>query len=113
MDALERLITEFAKLPGVGRKTAGRLAYHLLQQPRDRMTSLAQALGDVAERVHPCQGCGAPTEDAECAICSDAPRSGRLTVEELRRQRLGELRKRDPALDAAAEALDLEMVDDG
>jgi hypothetical protein len=40
-------------------------------------------------------------------------RSGRLTVEEIRRQRLGELRKRDPALDAAAEALDLEMVDDG
>lgn len=74
MDALERLITEFAKLPGVGRKTAGRLAYHLLQQPRDRMTSLAQALGDVAERVHPCQGCGAPTEEVECSICSDARR---------------------------------------
>jgi hypothetical protein len=42
-----------------------------------------------------------------------APRSGRLTVEELRRQRLGELRKRDPALDAAADALDLELVDEG
>jgi hypothetical protein len=40
-------------------------------------------------------------------------KSGRMTVEEIRRQRLGELRKRDPALDAAAEALDLEMVDDG
>ena len=78
MDALERLITEFAKLPGVGRKTAGRLAYHLLQQPRERMTSLAQALGDVAERVHPCQGCGAPTEDVECIICSDARRDASL-----------------------------------
>ena len=42
------------------------------------MTSLAQALGDVAERVHPCQGCGAPTEDAECAICSDARRDASL-----------------------------------
>jgi hypothetical protein len=41
------------------------------------------------------------------------PRSGRLTVDEIRRERLGELRRRDPALDAAAEALDLEMVDDG
>ena len=78
MDALERLITEFAKLPGVGRKTAGRLAYHLLQQPRERMTSLAQALGDVAERVHPCQGCGAPTEEVECIICSDARRDASL-----------------------------------
>jgi recombination protein RecR len=74
VDALERLITEFAKLPGVGRKTAGRLAYHLLQQPRERMTSLAQALGDVAERVHPCQGCCAPTEEVECLICSDPRR---------------------------------------
>ena len=78
MDALERLITEFAKLPGVGRKTAGRLAYHLLQQPRERMTSLAQALGDVAERVHPCLGCGAPTEEEECLICSDQKRDASL-----------------------------------
>lgn len=78
MDALERLITEFAKLPGIGRKTAGRLAYHLLQQPRERMMSLAQALGDVAERVHPCQGCGAPTEDVECVICSDPRRDASL-----------------------------------
>lgn len=78
MDALERLITEFAKLPGVGRKTAGRLAYHLLQQPRERMTSLAEALGVVAERVHPCQGCGAPTEDAECVICSDPRRDASM-----------------------------------
>ena len=78
MDAHERVITEFAKLPGVGRKTAGRIAYHLLQQPRERMTSLAQALGDVAERVHPCQGCGAPTEDVECIICSDARRDASL-----------------------------------
>lgn len=78
MDALERLITEFAKLPGIGRKTAGRLAYHLLQQPRERMTLLAQALGDVAERVHPCQGCGAPTEDVECVICRDLRRDASL-----------------------------------
>jgi recombination protein RecR len=74
VDALERLIGEFAKLPGIGRKTAGRLAYHLLQQPRDRMTALAAALGDVAERVHPCAGCGAPTEEAECTICRDPRR---------------------------------------
>jgi recombination protein RecR len=78
VDALDRLITEFAKLPGVGRKTAGRLAYHLLQQPRERMHLLAQALGDVAERVHPCAGCGAPTEDEECLICRDGRRDASL-----------------------------------
>ncbi len=83
MDALERLITEFARLPGIGRKTAGRLVYHLLQQPRERMTALAAALGDVAERVHPCEGCGAPTETAECDICRDPRRDeGLLCVVE-------------------------------
>jgi recombination protein RecR len=83
VDALDRLIGEFAKLPGVGRKTAGRLAYHLLQQPRERMTGLAGALVDVAERVHPCASCGAPTEDGECAICRDPRRDpGLLCVVE-------------------------------
>lgn len=79
VDALERLIGELARLPGVGRKTAGRLAYHLLQQPADRMPALAAALRDVAERVHPCARCGAPTEDEECHICRD-PRRDRTVI---------------------------------
>lgn len=78
MDALERLITEFARLPGVGRKTAGRLAYHLLQQPRDRMNTLAAALNDVAEKIHPCESCGAPTESGRCEICRDERRDAGL-----------------------------------
>jgi len=78
VDSLDRLIAEFAKLPGVGRKTAGRLAYHLLQQPRERMALLAQALTDVAERVHPCAECGAPTEDESCVICRDPRRDAAM-----------------------------------
>jgi recombination protein RecR len=78
VDALERLITEFARLPGIGRKTAGRLAYHLLQQPRERMHALARAVDDVAERVHPCAMCGAPTEDGTCAVCLDPRRDPSL-----------------------------------
>lgn len=78
MSALETLITEFARLPGVGRKTAQRLAYHLLQQPRDRMTALAAALMTVAERVHPCEGCGQPTEDGTCTICRDPRRDASI-----------------------------------
>lgn len=74
MSALETLVAEFARLPGVGRKTAQRLAYHLLQQPRDRMAALAAALTAVAERVHPCAECGQPTEGEVCAICRDARR---------------------------------------
>ncbi len=74
MSALETLIAEFARLPGVGRKTAQRLAYHLLQQPRDRMATLASALVAVAERVHPCTECGQPTEGDVCVLCSDSRR---------------------------------------
>jgi recombination protein RecR len=65
-------------LPGIGRKTAGRLAYHLLQQPRDRMSALATALEDVAQRVHPCSSCGAPTEDDRCEVCTDPRRDESL-----------------------------------
>lgn len=78
MSALESLITEFARLPGVGRKTAQRLVYHLLQQPRERMTVLAAAIATVAERVHPCAECGQPTEDEVCSICSDPRRDATL-----------------------------------
>ena len=83
MSALETLIGEFARLPGVGRKTAQRLAYHLLQQPRERMAALAAALTAVAERVHPCLECGQPTEGEVCAICADPRRdSGLLCIVE-------------------------------
>ncbi len=78
MSVLESLITEFARLPGVGRKTAQRLVYHLLQQPRERMTTLAAAIATVAERVHPCAECGQPTEDAVCTICTDPRRDAAL-----------------------------------
>lgn len=78
MSALEALITEFARLPGVGRKTAQRLVYHLLQQPRERMATLAAAIATVAERVHPCAECGQPTEDVVCTICSDPRRDATL-----------------------------------
>lgn len=74
MSALETLITELARLPGIGRKTAQRLAYHLLQQPPERIRALAAALDVVGERVHPCTACGQPTEGDVCAICSDPRR---------------------------------------
>ncbi len=74
MGALDTLVTEFARLPGIGRKTAQRLVYHLLQQPTSRMTALAEAVRVVADQVHPCPGCGQPTEDVRCAICLDPRR---------------------------------------
>lgn len=78
MSALDTLIGEFARLPGIGRKTAQRLVYHLLQQPRPRMEALAAALETVADRVHPCERCGQPTEESICAVCADPRRDAGL-----------------------------------
>lgn len=83
MDAIERLIGEFARLPGIGRKTAGRLTFHLLQQPAEQLRLLAQALELVAEQVRPCEVCGNLTEQQPCSICRDPRRdAGVLCVVE-------------------------------
>lgn len=78
MSAIDTLIAELARLPGIGRKTAQRLTFHLLQQPRDQVERLARALGTVAESVAPCETCGNPTEVQPCAICSDPRRDDSL-----------------------------------
>lgn len=76
MTAIEDLVTELARLPGIGRKTAHRLTYHLLQQSSSQSTRLAEALVAVAERVRPCGRCGNLTESEPCAICADPGRDG-------------------------------------
>lgn len=67
--SLMRLVGELKKLPGVGERTALRLAFHLLKSPHN-LTALAEALVDVRERVRACSTCFAITEDDPCAICS-------------------------------------------
>jgi recombination protein RecR len=74
VSAIDELITELARLPGIGRKTAQRLTFHLLQQPPETVGRLASALVAVAERVRPCRECGNLTEDQPCAICADPRR---------------------------------------
>lgn len=74
MPAIEDLITEFARLPGIGRKTAQRLTYHLLQQSPQQTARLATVLTTVAERVRPCGVCGTPTETDPCEFCVDPRR---------------------------------------
>jgi recombination protein RecR len=74
VSAIEELVAELARLPGIGRKTAQRLAYHLLQQPTERMERLAAALRGVAERVQACGECGNYSEGPVCAICADPRR---------------------------------------
>ena len=78
MGVIEALVSEFARLPGIGRKTAQRLTYHLLQQPPERSLRLAEALEDVASRVHPCPECGNLSEGDRCEVCEDPRRDASL-----------------------------------
>jgi recombination protein RecR len=76
VSAIDELITELARLPGIGRKTAQRLTFHLLQQPQEMVGRLASALVAVAERVRPCRECGNLTEEQPCGVCADPRRDG-------------------------------------
>ena len=78
MSAIDDLASELAKLPGIGRKTALRLTYHLLKQPSEQSRKLAEALVALAERVHPCERCFNLTEGELCAICTDPRRDQTL-----------------------------------
>jgi len=79
VDALERLISEFAKLPGIGRKTAQRLTFFLLKEDGERASSLAEAILALKERVKYCSVCFNITEEDPCPICRD-PRRDRSTI---------------------------------
>lgn len=79
MSAIEQLCQELAKLPGIGRKTATRLTYHLLKQPPDALARLAAAMRAVSESVLPCSVCGNLSELDPCDICSD-PRRDRAVL---------------------------------
>jgi recombination protein RecR len=76
--AIDDLVTELARLPGIGQKTAQRLTFHLLQQPRERADRLGAALAAVAARVRPCPDCGNFTEEERCAVCTDPRRDTAL-----------------------------------
>ncbi len=78
MSAIDDLATELARLPGIGRKTALRLTYHLLKQSSDQTRRLADALVVLGERVHPCERCHNLTEQELCDICRDARRDPSL-----------------------------------
>jgi recombination protein RecR len=72
--AVENLVSQLTRLPGVGTRTAQRLAFHLLRVPKDEAAALAGAIAEVKERVRFCSECGNLTEEDVCAICSDARR---------------------------------------
>ena len=76
--AVENLVAQLTRLPGVGTRTAHRLAFHLLRVPKDEAQALAAAIGDVKERVRFCAECGNLTEEERCGICRDERRDRTL-----------------------------------
>ncbi len=72
---VQELIDELGRLPGIGPKSAQRIAFHLLQTEDDQAKRLAQVLNEVKERVRFCEICGNVTEDAQCNICRDQRRN--------------------------------------
>ncbi|MEW6062704.1 MAG: recombination mediator RecR [Bacteroidota bacterium] len=77
-ESIEQLIEEFAQLPSIGRKTAQRLAMHVLKMPREEVAAFAKALVDVKDKVIYCSTCCNITESDPCAICSSPKRNRRV-----------------------------------
>jgi len=73
-EALQQLIEEFSRLPGIGRKSAQRLALYILKQPREEIIRMATAMVNVKDRIRYCSVCCNITEQDPCAICSSTKR---------------------------------------
>jgi len=75
-ETIERLIAELGKLPGIGARTAERLAFHILKSSRDEALGLAEAIRDVKTNIRPCSCCFNLAEGELCGICADPRRTG-------------------------------------
>jgi len=78
MSVIDRLTEEFARLPGIGRKTALRLVHHLMKVPREQPLRLSRALAELTEKIRPCRECGNFSEDEVCEICRHPERDRAL-----------------------------------
>src|SRR6266404_4431984 len=78
--AMTRLVKELSRLPGVGEKTASRLAFNLLTRPRDEVIALADPLLEMKERVGLCSQCFALADAPRCGICADPEREHEVII---------------------------------
>jgi recombination protein RecR len=76
--SLQELIEQFKRLPGIGGKSAQRLAFHVLRTPREDAEKLCQAIRDVKDRVIYCSTCNNITDSDPCVLCSDGSRDQRI-----------------------------------
>ena len=79
-DPLNRLVAQLAKLPGIGEKTAQRLAFHILRAPREYAQELAASVVDVVDKVRLCERCFSLTESELCGYCRDPRRDDRVLL---------------------------------
>jgi recombination protein RecR len=77
--AVDNLVAQLTRLPGIGTRTAQRLAFHILAVPTDEANALGNAIADVKDRVRPCRECGNLTEEELCGVCAD-PRRDRAVI---------------------------------
>jgi recombination protein RecR len=109
---LEALITELTRLPGLGRKSAQRIAFHMLRTPEADARRLAEAIVDLKSKVTDCEICGNVTETQPCALCADTRRDASLlcVVEQpmdvLALERTGEFRGRYHVLKGSLSPVD-------
>jgi recombination protein RecR len=75
---VDNLIAQLSRLPGIGSRTAQRLAFHILRVPKEEAFALADAIREVKERIGFCRECGNLTEEELCTICADARRDRSL-----------------------------------
>ena len=73
---VQRLVTELGRLPGIGQRTAQRLAFHLLRATPEEANALADAIREVKEKIRPCEVCFNLADEARCRICQDERRDG-------------------------------------
>ncbi|MEE8886295.1 MAG: recombination mediator RecR [Eubacteriales bacterium] len=74
---ISKLIEQLGKLPGIGPKSAQRLAFHIISMPKDQVKELADSITDARENVRYCKVCGTLTDQEVCPICSDPTRNHR------------------------------------
>ena len=79
-DSINKLISEMAMLPGIGPKSAGRLAFHILEMPKDRVKGLTDAILEAREKTRLCKECFNLSDDELCPVCSDPKRNHKLIM---------------------------------
>lgn len=110
--SIERLVAELARLPGIGPRSAQRLAFHMMKAPPERSRALAEAIVDMSEKLRPCSVCFSFAEAELCPICADPRRDTSLlcVVEEpsaiLPIERTNEYRGRYHVLGGALSPID-------